>query len=176
MLASADPRPGTSVVRFLLTFSLLALAGFGLEITLWVDDHVIKPLTGGIAWLAGQSIQWAGGSAKVAGRVIQHPDGFAISISNGCSGLEAVILLAAAILAFPASWAARLRGLLLGTVAIMALNLLRVISLYYIGQYSRAWFDWAHLYAWDILIMLDGLIVFLLWIRQLPAPGRHAPA
>lgn len=165
----------TSIGAFLLKFALLALVGFGLEVTLWADDHVVKPLTSAIAWLAGHLVQWFGGAAQVYGRVIRHPEGFAIQISNGCSGLEAVILLGAAILAFPASWRARAQGLLFGTLAIMALNQLRVISLFLIGQHSREWFDWAHLYAWDILIMLDGLIVFIFWIRRLPAPLRHAP-
>jgi hypothetical protein len=38
-------------------------------------------------------------------------------------------------------------------------------------------FEWAHLYLWQMLIMLDVLIVWLLWIRTLPAdigPVAHA--
>jgi exosortase/archaeosortase family protein len=59
----------------------------------------------------------------------------------------------------------RLIGVLACSAAILGVNLIRIISLFYIGQYSMEWFDWAHLYAWDILIMLDGLVAILLWIR-----------
>ncbi len=161
--------------RFLLVFAAIALVGFAIEVVPWFDLHVIKPLTAGIAWSAGQLVQLFGGAASVDGNVIRHPGGFAVAVYNGCSGIEAVILLSAAILAFPAGWRSRAIGLLLGTLAVMLINLLRVISLYYLGQYSREWFDWAHLYAWDILIMLDVLMVFLCWLRTLPPPAaRHA--
>jgi len=48
----------------------------------------------------------------------------------------------------------------------------RVISLFYIGQWDFAVFEWAHQYVWQALIMLDVLIVWLLWVRTLP---RGAP-
>jgi hypothetical protein len=31
-------------------------------------------------------------------------------------------------------------------------------------------FEWAHLYVWQALIMLDVLVVWLLWVRTLPRP------
>ena len=50
-------------------------------------------------------------------------------------------------------------------VAVQAANLLRVISLYYLGQWNMEAFEFAHLYLWQALIMLDVLVVWLLWIR-----------
>jgi exosortase H (IPTLxxWG-CTERM-specific) len=165
------------VPAFLARFITFALLGFAVEIVPWVDLNLVQPLTRGITALSGGLVSLFGGAVAVSSNVMVHPDGFAIRISNGCSGLEAVILLAAAMLAYPAQWRSKLWGLLAGFVLIMGLNLLRVISLYYIGQYSRAWFDWAHLYAWDVLIIIDGLIVFLLWLRYLPdGPRRNARA
>ena len=38
----------------------------------------------------------------------------------------------------------------------------------YLLQWNPVWFEWAHLYLWQALIMLDGLIVYLLWVRMLP--------
>ena len=32
-------------------------------------------------------------------------------------------------------------------------------------------FEWAHLYVWQALIMLDVLVVWLVWVRTLPARG-----
>lgn len=49
------------------------------------------------------------------------------------------------------------------------LNIVRIISLFYLGQWNQDVFEWAHLYIWQALIMLDVLIVFLLWLRLLPA-------
>ena len=56
------------------------------------------------------------------------------------------------------------------------LNIIRVISLFYLGQWSYRVFEWAHLYVWQALIMLDVLIVWLVWVRLLPrADGSSGP-
>ncbi|RFC39890.1 MAG: exosortase H, IPTLxxWG-CTERM-specific [Candidatus Nitrotoga sp. CP45] len=165
------------VQRFLLIFGATALIGFGIEVIPWVDQHLIKTYIAGIAWMAGNLINLAGGLADVNKAVIQHPvNSFAIMVANGCSGLEAVILLVAGILAFPATLRQRIIGCVAGTMTIVTLNLLRIISLFYLGQYSQKWFDWAHFYAWDNLIMIDALVAFFLWVRWLPPyqGSRHA--
>lgn len=169
------PRPAkrSSALRFMLVFCSAALAGFALEVTPWVDTHLVTPFITGLAWLTGVLINLFGGLAEVTEVVIRHPlNQFALQIANGCSGIEATILLAAGMVAFPATWRERALGWAAGTTAIMALNVVRIISLYYIGQHSMEWFDWAHLYAWDVLIMLDGMVVFFFWIRWLPSAGQ----
>lgn len=165
------------VHRFLLVFGVTTLVGFAVEVIPWVDDHVIKPYIDGVVWLASGLIILAGGLAVVNNAIIHNPvNGFSIMVANGCTGLEAVILLAAGMMAFPATWRQRLLGWAAGTVAILTLNLARIISLYYLGQYSQTWFDWAHYYAWDALIILDALVVFFLWVKWLPPyrRPRHA--
>jgi exosortase/archaeosortase family protein len=52
----------------------------------------------------------------------------------------------------------------------------RIISLFYLGQWNRMWFDWFHLYLWQALIVLDALVVFLLWLRWLPREEPADPA
>jgi len=54
-------------------------------------------------------------------------------------------------------------------IAVQGLNVVRLISLFYLGQWDLRVFEWAHLYVWQALIMLDVLIVWLLWVRMLPA-------
>ena len=61
----------------------------------------------------------------------------------------------------------------IGIAAVQAANLLRVISLYYLNLWNKEAFDFAHLYLWQALIMLDVLIVWLLWMRSV---ARHVGA
>ncbi len=112
--------------------------------------------------------------ARVAasGKILQSTvNGFAVSIEAGCNGIEAAIILIAAMLAFPAPWKHRVLGILAGLVAVQALNIVRVISLFYLGQWNLKAFEWAHLYLWQALIMLDVLVVWLIWIRMLAPPS-----
>jgi len=90
-------------------------------------------------------------------------NGFAVQVEDGCNAINVTILLWAAIVTYPASWLQKLKGLLTGALILHSVNLLRVISLYYLGQYSRAWFDFAHMYLWESLLVLDTLVIFWLW-------------
>ena len=58
-------------------------------------------------------------------------------------------------------------------MAVQGLNVVRVISLFYLGQWNTQVFNFAHEYLWQALIMLDVLIVWLLWIR---AGNKAAPS
>ena len=112
-----------------------------------------------------------------SGKHIRSADGsFVVAIERGCNGVEAVIILFAAILAFPAPWRHKLLGLSAGFVAIQVLNVVRIVSLFWLGLWNRVWFDWFHLYLWQALIVLDALIVFLVWLRALPRQAAPEPA
>ena len=127
--------------------------------------------------LSGAVIEIFGGTVIVAQDILRSPvNGFAVQVDNGCSGLEAVILCIAAVLAFPANWRLRLAGAICCTAAILGLNVIRIISLFYLGQFSMEWFEWAHLYAWDVLIMVDGVVALILWARFVTRRDAANPA
>jgi len=85
-----------------------------------------------------------------------------------------MILLSAAMLAFPAPWGRRFGGIALGGIAIQALNIVRIASLFYLSRWNAAWFEWAHLYLWQPLIMVDVLVVWLVWLRWARGGPRAA--
>jgi len=165
-------RPG----RFVVVFALAALLQFALLLT-----PLCRPAVDGFSRsiVRGSSllINALGGKASAQGALLGSPsNGFTIEMRDGCNGVNVMILLWSAVLAFPVSRGWKLVGVLVGAAAIQGLNFFRFISLFYLGQYSLAWFDFAHLYLWETLIMLDALIVFGLWVRRasphLPAYGR----
>lgn len=162
------------MTRFALLFAGLLLILFTVELLQPVQNAVILPWTALLAKISAALVQAFDADVISQGVVLRDAqNGAAVAIQPGCNGVEAMIVLAAAVLAFPAPWRHRLVGLALGFLAIQSLNLVRIISLFYLLQWNRTYFDWAHLYLWQALIMLDALIVFLLWLRALPA--RPAP-
>ena len=84
-------------------------------------------------------------------------------------------MLVAAMLAFPSSWAMKFWGIGLGFIAVQAVNLLRIVSLFFIGQWNFKVFEFAHLYMWQALIMLDVLVVWLLWMRFVAKRDSRPP-
>ena len=151
-----------------MTFLLILIALFTVEMLNPVQEHVITPFTSLLAHLSAVLILPFDNSVIAYGKVLQFKDsGFAVSIEAGCNGVEATIVLIAAICAFPASWRARLIAIGLGFLAIQVLNIVRIISLFYLGNWNLEYFSWIHLYLWPALIMLDVLVVFIVYLRYL---------
>jgi exosortase H (IPTLxxWG-CTERM-specific) len=165
------------MLRFILIFLACLLLSFTLELLQPVQAHVILPLTTAIAQVSAWLMRLFDHT------VIAHQDqivnaftGAGIQIVAGCSGVEAVLILVSAVLAFPAPWKHKLAGVVLGFFAIQSLNLVRIISLYYLHQWNQVWFDWFHLYLWQALIVLDALVFWLIWLRWLPREREPAAA
>ena len=161
--------------RFFVIFSVVLVALFTLEMLNPVQEHVVVPFTGMLAKISAALVSPFDPNVMAYGKVLQFRDtGFAVSIEAGCNGVEATIVLVAAVLAFPASWKQRLVAILVGFSAIQALNLVRIISLFYLGDWNLEVFSWVHLYLWPALIMLDVLIVFILYLRHLSKSQMEA--
>ncbi len=157
------------MARFFLLFLVLLAVLFGLELTPWVQAWFVVPWTNALAAISTSLVTLFDANVIATGKVIRSStNGFAVSIEAGCNGVEATLVLLAAILAFPAPWKHKFIGLAIGIVAVQALNVIRVISLFYLGQWNFEVFEWAHLYVWQALIMLDVLIVWLIWVRRVP--------
>jgi exosortase H (IPTLxxWG-CTERM-specific) len=160
------------MLRFFIIFSILLVGLFTLEILQPVEKHVILPFTSVIADISVWIVSLFDENVLASGNVIRDKvSGFGVRIERGCNGLEAVIILFAAIFAFPAPWRSKMIGFAIGFFAIQLLNLVRIISLFYLGQWNHTAFEWFHLYLWQALIILDALVVWLIWLRTLPRPG-----
>ena len=157
------------MLRFFLLFVVLLAVLFGLELTPWVQAWFVIPWTNALAAISTWIVTLFDGNVVATGKVMRSgTNGFAVSIEAGCNGVEATLVLLAAMLAFPAPWKHKAVGLVVGVVAVQLLNILRVISLFYLGQWNYDVFEWAHLYVWQALIMLDVLVVWLIWVRRVP--------
>lgn len=154
------------MLRFLALFFSVLLVLFLAELTPPVQKMVVLPWTSLLASVSAFIVRLFDANALSYGKVLQDMrSGSGISIEAGCNGVEACIVLIAAILAYPAPWRSKIPGLLIGALAIQGLNVVRVISLFYLVQWSQPAFEFAHLYLWQALIMLDVLVVWLLWLR-----------
>jgi exosortase H (IPTLxxWG-CTERM-specific) len=162
--------------RFLISFAVVLVALMAAQLTHPVQRWVVLPWTEALTRASAWLITLADPQVAAAGKVLRSTrNGFAVSIEPGCNGIEAALVLVAAMIAFPAPWGHRFLGLAAGLSAVQALNVVRVISLFYLGQWSMRAFEWAHLYAWQALIMLDVLVVALVWMRMTPIAAPASP-
>ena len=161
------------MTRFLLIFCGVLGGLFVVEMLKPVQEAVIQPFTGLLAALSTAIILPFDDTVIAQGRILRDAtSGFAISIEAGCNGVEAAIVLIAGIVAFPASIKHKVLAILAGFFFVQALNLVRIISLFYLGQWNYTVFEWFHLYLWPVLIMLDVLVVFAIYLQWL---GKDMP-
>ncbi|MFK8011223.1 MAG: exosortase H [Marinicellaceae bacterium] len=158
------------MIRFTIIFIVLILGLFALELYQPINNAVIVPFTGILAQVSTFIMQLFDSDVVANGVIISSKSNTsnAVKIAAGCNGVEAVIILFAAIFAFPSKFEHKIYGFIIGFFGIQILNVVRIISLYYLLQWDKNWFDWFHLYLWQALIILDALVLWLLWLRYLP--------
>ena len=152
------------MVRFFVTFVLLLTVLFGAELTPWAQTYFVVPWTTALATISAWLASVNDPNIATTGNVIR-------STANGVGPSPTIDLAFSVTALMPAPWRDRLVGLAAGIVAVQWLNIVRVISLFYLGQWNMQVFEWAHFYVWQALIMLDVLIVWLVWVRLLPRDG-----
>ncbi len=92
--------------------------------------------------------------------------GFAVDVTEACSGVVPTAIYWAAVLAYPAGWKARLIGLALGTAVIHSLNVLRVIALIFVGLFANAYFHYTHVYFAQALIIVVAVATWVFWASR----------
>jgi exosortase/archaeosortase family protein len=106
---------------------------------------------------------------------------FSFLVVIDCAALDAQALFAAAVTAFPAAPWKRLLGLLLGLPAILALNVARLVALYFAGASSLELFHLLHEEVFVGVIIVLVCLMFAGWAawarRSHPwlVPRRQGP-
>lgn len=104
---------------------------------------------------------------------------YSINIAHGCDAIEPIALFVAAVIAFPTRWKPKLPGLLVGTLILGALNLVRIVSLFYTGIYFPKAFETMHVDVWQPAFIVLSLFFWVLWAlwatRPAASPAHVAP-
>lgn len=156
-------------IWFLIRFGVIVAVLYAAIAWNPVNDRVIVPFTQKITAAAGWMASLVEGPLRVSGTIISNPT-FAVDVKNGCNGVEAMILLLAAMAAFPAPWKARLFGIGAGFLAIQFVNTFRVAFLFWLGVHHRNVFDLFHVAVWQTLIILFSVALFMVWSWKFGAP------
>jgi exosortase H (IPTLxxWG-CTERM-specific) len=177
--AAAPPEAGRpasrrDAIRFIIGFVVLfgglyALFAWAGPVRTWFVD----PWTESVATSARVVLGLLGEPVLQSGRSI-YTRGYGLDIIDGCNGITPLTLLLAGVLAFPTTWRARAWGLLIGVPAVLFVNLLRIVALWYLGRYHPDWFDRSHLYVAQAFVILVTGGVWLWWLGRFAAPVPRA--
>ena len=92
-------------------------------------------------------------------------EGQSIQVAFGCDGSQALLVLGACVVAYPASVVQRLVGLAVGIPLLLVLNAVRIASLFWVSVNHPGAFEQVHLFLWPALFMAGIFAIWSLWIR-----------
>ena len=157
------PRPGMLGSWLILAGSLgLALAiYYGLLGSRWID-YVAR-------WTADWTshvLNLLGTSTTTQGTILSS-NSFAVNIVAECTAVGPLVLFIGAVAAYPTSLRAKGMGVLIGLVALTVVNVVRIVSLFWIGSSYPQYLSVAHLLVWQTAMILLAIVLWLLWVEKL---------
>lgn len=150
-------------------FLVLAIGLSNLLVNERFDGAFLAQLREAVAAAAAAVLAAAGLETRVEAAFIHMPHG-AVEIVDSCTGLDVFVILASAMLVFPARWRARGVGILLAGAVVFAANFLRVLVLCWFVGSDGGWFDSLHGYVWPLLMIAASLAVSLFWMQNIAQP------
>ena len=118
------------------------------------------------ALLTAQMTAWAlrllGAEAQANGKLVSSSI-FSVEIIWECTAVFPIAVFVAAVLAYPCSWASKAFGVLAGVPLLIGVNLVRLVSLCYIGRAYPAAFETAHLLVWQSLFVFVTTLAWIVW-------------
>jgi exosortase/archaeosortase family protein len=150
--------------RFGLRFFVILL---GMSVLAWA---VVLPNRLGVVQrsLASSAARIAGlfGSpSRVIGDQITATP-LVIEINYECTGVYVLLILFTFLLAYPASWKSRLIGAAVGTVALTAINALRIAFLIRVAELQPRLFDYLHEYVWQGIFLVLVIAYAMTWVQR----------
>jgi exosortase H (IPTLxxWG-CTERM-specific) len=163
------------VFRFVAIFSLLVAGFYLVAVSPWYQREVLEPYLALNARVTAALLRSGGDAATAEGAVLDGAR-FSLEVRAGCDALEPAALFAAAVLAFPAPPRRKLSAFLLGVSALLIINLVRILSLYYIGVHLPSYLSLVHTSVWQPLFILLVACFWLVWAVRVVTGSNKAPA
>jgi exosortase/archaeosortase family protein len=158
---------GRFIIKFLALMALFLLA---------YRDDLLGRLLGPWEELTAQTtlvlLHFLNVEAVRFGSQIHHPGGFGYEVYYRCTALLVAAVLAALTFATPASVRSKLIGLGVGIPVLVGLNLIRLVQLFHTGVFHPVFFDLAHGFVWELILMLAALGMWWRWSRWATPANR----
>jgi len=142
---------------------------------IWIagNDAVMGGFQRGLARITAGILNLLGHPTVVTGTTVSS-EVFGITVVTACTGLFTTGLFLMAVIAFPTGWTSRLIGVGLGVGGIFLLNVVRLVSLYYIGVHLPRLLDPAHQLVWQSVLIVFAVALWLLWAGRWARAPKEA--
>jgi len=123
------------------------------------------PIQNSMARIVSATANAIGGGARVEGSII-HTGQSALEINHECTGVFVLFVYASFVLAYPAPWSWRARGLIVGAAVLTAINIGRLILLVLVANRRPGWFAYLHEYFFQGVFIAILAFLASVWTEQ----------
>ncbi len=162
------------LLLFGLKFCVLT-ALFYLILQIPFCQKMVSAVTIAEARLSGVVLNILGQHNHVDGSTLSTGSHSVIQVVSSCSGFDFLSFFSAAVLVFPVPFAKKAAGMLIGLPLLMALNLVRIVSLYLVGVHFPKFFDFVHEEIWALILISVTIILYIVWMRWAGAANHPTP-
>lgn len=169
----ADDSPAAAVrTRRPFSPGLLFALRFFAYLLLWsvvfwafsLHEH-LGPVQQAIAAASAAAARGAGGQSVAQGQDI-IVGSLTMTVNHECTGIFVIMLFTSFVLAYPASWRARLAGLGIGIPLFFAVNVFRLATLARIVEVYPGAFFYLHEYVWQGILTVVVLVGAIAWAEK----------
>lgn len=157
------------VVRAVVVFAVLMGFFYGFIHSPFVGSEAFQPYLELIASVSGGLIGFLGQPTSVVDTSVNSPD-FSMRIVRGCDAIEPTAAFVAAVLASPVSLWAKIPGILIGTLALVVINVVRLVSLFFVGIYVPSVLDFMHFDFWQAAFIVLAICFWAIWVQWATRP------
>jgi len=151
-------------IRWITSFVVLMAVFYWIDQSSWFQDLVLDKLSVFTANATIRVLSFIGLHLQQAGVTLITPAG-PVEIAESCTGSLVFLIFAAAIIPFPASWKSRLKGLALGLLTLLFINLFRTsLIVLVVSRFPGSLWS-LHIVVGQIIVIAGMMGVFLWWIK-----------
>lgn len=93
--------------------------------------------------------------------------GISLNVIDECTGIYELFVYAGCVMAYPTSLEKKIAGVAFGIPAMFGINMVRLVSLAFVGVWFPSLFGYVHYYLWQLTLILLVVFVMLVWIEKI---------
>jgi len=132
----------------------------------WVITYLMEPLSISQAWVVSFLLKLVGQPVHQTGLFINSPL-MNLEVTPSCTGIYHFVVLIGGLLAWSTTRSERNRGIIAGIIALISINIIRLVSIYYCALYITDWVPFFHGVFWEGVMVLFVPIFWIYWVNRI---------
>lgn len=129
--------------------------------------HLLSHLSIQVAQLSNWLLNLLGLNTQSFNSIVFLPEGqIAIDVTYKCTSIIQIGFFTAGVFAYSCRNIKKLSGLIIGIPLIFSTNLIRIVSLFFVGIIASPFFDFAHKVVGEVLMIFITFLAWLIWSKQ----------